>query len=59
MDNCREQKYTCNNDITIYLIENVNVLITQKHYNCDTETVYVLWIYVSKKIYVLARCNIL
>ncbi len=48
LDHCQEQKYTCNNDKTIYLIIKLQGIVTQKQHNCDTETVYVFWIYVSK-----------
>ncbi len=60
MDNCQEQKYTCNNDKTIYLIINLQFIVTQKQHNYDTETVYVFMMYVSKKKKnTLARHNIL
>jgi hypothetical protein len=41
LDHCQEQKYTCINDKTIYLIIWLQFIITQKQHNCDTETIYV------------------
>jgi hypothetical protein len=45
----REQKYTCKYDKTINLINKLLLIITQKQYDCYTETMHVFRKYVSKK----------
>ncbi len=59
LDHCREQKYTCKHDKLIYLIIQLQYIVTQKQHNCDTETKYVFWKYVSKNKNILAHRNIL
>ncbi len=41
LDHCQEHKYTCINDKTIYLIIQLQIVVTQKQHNCGAETVHV------------------
>ena len=59
MVHSREQKYTCKYDKTINLINKLQLNVTQKEYDCRTETIYIFRKYVSEKLNIQAHRYIL